>query len=132
MKKLLIIIRGIPGSGKSTLAKTIAFANNCIGAGPFEADNYMVDARGHYVFDPKRLRECHERCRNDVENAMIAGKPTIVQSNTNIRRAEMQPYFDLAERYGYEVQEIIVKANFGSVHGVPAEKLAQMRSNFQF
>lgn len=130
--KVLVIIRGIPGSGKSTLAKSLAFANGNLGAGPFEADNYMVDNAGVYAFDPKRLGYCHERCRTDVENAMIEGRENIIQSNTNVTFKEMAPYLELAARYGYQVQTIIVQADFGSVHGVPADKLAQMKARFQF
>jgi len=131
--KVLIIVRGIPGAGKSTLAKKLTVVNgNRIAAGPFEADNYMVDSAGKYAFDPKRLGYCHNRCLTDVENAMIDGEETIVQSNTNTTFKEMVPYLELAERYDYKVQTIIVQADFGSVHGVPADKLAQMKARFQF
>lgn len=135
MKKVLVVIRGVPGSGKSTLARKLVELANLKGesvAGPFEADLYMVDASGEYRFDPKRLGYCHNQCLADVEGAMVAGKETIIQSNTNTMFKEMAPYLTLAERYGYEVQTIIVQGDFGSVHGVPTDKLAQMKARFQF
>lgn len=134
--KVLHLIRGVPGSGKSTLAG-IMLAGLWTRvkpedtAGPFEADIFMVNERGEYAFDPKRLGECHAKCRGEVEIAMRRGVRHIIQSNTNILHKEMQPYLDLAAQYGYEVQEITVKANFGSVHGVPEDKLASMRARFE-
>lgn len=128
--KILIICRGASGSGKSTLAKTLAKAYNA--AGPFEADDYMVNDKCEYKFDPSRLRECHHRCRQAVEMAMQREEEYIIQSNTNTTHKETLPYFALALKYGYEVQEIILKANFGNVHGVPPEKIEQMKARFQY
>jgi len=92
----------------------------------------MVDANGKYEFNPARLGECHAKCRAAVEKAMQQGFATVVQSNTNIKRREMQPYLDLADKYGYAVQEIIVRANLGNTHGVPADKVRLMQSNLEF
>lgn len=128
--KLLILIRGVPGSGKSTLARRIV-CSNATAVGPFEADTFMTDPTGEYRFDPARLGFAHGQCLKSVENAMVAGHPTIVQSNTNITRKDMQPYIDLATTFGYVVQEITVKANFENTHGVPPEKVEQMRARFQ-
>jgi len=46
----------------------------------------------------------------------------------------MDEYFKLAEKYGYMVFTIIVENRHGGVnqHGVPAEKLEQMRNRFNF
>jgi len=128
--KLLVLVRGICGSGKSTLAKTLAKAYNA--AGPFEADDYMVNNKGQYEFDPSKLRECHHRCRQAVEMAMQREEEYIIQSNTNTTHKETLPYFALALKYNYQVQEIIVKADFGNVHGVPREKVEQMKARFQY
>jgi hypothetical protein len=45
----------------------------------------------------------------------------------------MQPYFDLAEKYGYRVYSLIVENRHGGVneHGVPEEKLVQMKKRFE-
>jgi hypothetical protein len=45
----------------------------------------------------------------------------------------MQPYFDLAERYGYRVYSLIVENRHGGVneHGVPEDKLEIMKNRFE-
>jgi hypothetical protein len=45
----------------------------------------------------------------------------------------MEKYYELAEEYGYKVFSIIVENRHGGInqHGVPAEKLEQMKNRFQ-
>jgi hypothetical protein len=45
----------------------------------------------------------------------------------------MKPYYDIAEKYGYRVYSLIVENRHGGVneHGVPDEKLEQMKNRFQ-
>jgi hypothetical protein len=45
----------------------------------------------------------------------------------------MAEYFDLAIKYGYTVFTIIVENRHGGInqHGVPAEKLEQMKQRFE-
>jgi predicted kinase len=130
MEKILFIVRGLPGSGKSTFAKTL-------GGTHFETDNFfMVD--GEYKFDVTKLKDAHEWCQNSVNTAMILNittdlNDTIVVSNTFTQEWEMKPYFDMAERYNYRVHTIIVENRHDSknIHGVPEEKLQQMKDRFQ-
>jgi adenylate kinase family enzyme len=59
----LFLVRGIPGSGKSTFAKHI-WNEYAI----CEADKFFHNKEtGEYNFDPSRLKEAHEWCRNEVE-----------------------------------------------------------------
>ena len=137
MKKLFLL-RGLPGSGKSTLAESLA-----IGAGSshFEADMFFVK-NGEYKFDATQLKNAHNWCRNEVEYAMqfgYRGNPVnsplgnIVVSNTFTQEWEMKPYYELAEKYGYQVYSLIVENRHGGVneHGVPADKLEQMKNRFE-
>lgn len=127
--KTLYIIRGLPGSGKSTLA------SNLMDTGAirryWEADTFMIDSEGNYKFDPSKLAYCHSRCKNEVECDMQDGYNVAV-SNTFTTEKEMQPYLDMAERYGYAVISLIVENRHGnkSVHGVPDDKMQQMRNRF--
>jgi len=125
--KELILLRGLPGSGKSTLAQLFGTANH------YEADMYFTNAAGEYKFDPTGLRSAHEWCRYLVMVAMGKGEERIVVSNTFTQEWEMQPYFDLAKEYGYQVHSIIVENRHGgvNVHGVPEEKLVQMKDRFE-
>lgn len=57
----------------------------------------------------------------------------LIVSNTFTQEWEMKPYFDLAESYGYRVYSLIVENRHGGVneHGVPADKLEQMKNRFE-
>jgi len=129
MKKLFLV-RGIPGSGKSTFAKEL-------GGIHFETDNYfMVD--GEYNFDSSKLKEAHQWCQNEVNNAMILNHTAkindrIVVSNTFTQEWEMKPYFEMAKEWGYTVFSIIVENRHGGVneHGVPEDKLEIMKNRFE-
>lgn len=59
--------------------------------------------------------------------------PTIVVSNTFTQEWEMEPYFKLAEKYGYTVFSVIVENRHGgkNEHGVPEEKVQVMKDRFQ-
>jgi hypothetical protein len=57
----------------------------------------------------------------------------IVVSNTFTQEWEMDTYYELAKKYGYTVFSIIVENRHGGVnqHGVPEDKLQQMRDRFE-
>ncbi len=57
----------------------------------------------------------------------------IAVSNTFTQEWEMQPYFDLAAKYGYAVFTVIVENRHGGVnqHGVPDEVLTKMKDRFE-
>ncbi len=123
--KVLYLIRGVSGSGKSHLAWQIT---------PCEvsADDYFYDVSGEYKFRAEKLPEAHAYCQNETETYMRMGAFEIAVHNTFTRRWELEPYYKLAAKYGYEVVEIIIKSNFKNVHGVPAEKVEEQRRRFEF
>jgi hypothetical protein len=57
----------------------------------------------------------------------------IVVSNTFTTEWEMDPYYKLAEQYGYRVYSLVVENRHEGVneHGVPADKLEQMKQRFE-
>jgi predicted kinase len=122
--KELFLLRGLPGSGKSTLAKLL-------GGSHMEADKYFID-NGEYKFDASKLKEAHAWCQNAVKVWMTYDIKKIVVSNTFTQEWEMQPYYDLAEKHGYRVYSLIVENRHGGIneHGVPEEKLVQMKNRF--
>jgi predicted kinase len=132
MEKLLVICRGIPGSGKSSFAKTL-------GGIHIEADQYFVDGDGNYNFDGSKIKLAHEYCRSQTEAWMKTdgtqvNVDKIVVSNTFTQFWEMEPYFELAEKYGYKTFSIVVENRHGGVnqHNVPEEKVEQMKNRFEF
>ena len=134
MNKVLTLLRGLPGSGKSTFAGFI-WNEYAI----CEADKFFVDKEGNYNFDATKIKQAHEWCREQVEIRMKDNQnnpqfyPEIVVSNTFTQEWEMDNYYKLAEQYGYMVFSIIVENRHDGVnqHGVPADKLKQMKNRFE-
>lgn len=134
MSGVLILLRGLPGSGKSSFAK-LMWSEYVI----CEADKFFYDKDGNYNFDGSKLKEAHAWCKDQVETFMKDHQansqyyPEIVVSNTFTQEWEMEDYFKLAEKYGYKVVSLIVENRHGgkNVHGVPDEKIEQMRNRFQ-
>ena len=95
--KELILLRGLPGSGKSTFAKLLS-GNN------YEADKYFERGLDNvYEFNPSKLKNAHEWCRDLVFMDMVKNEPRIVVSNTFTQEWEMDAYYELAKQYGYRV-----------------------------
>ena len=132
--KNLYLLRGLPGSGKSTLA-------NQFGDTHFEADMYFINENGEYIFNGADIKKAHQWCQSQVELAMIQNHITygldssdIIVSNTFTQEWEMEPYYKLAESYGYRVFSLIVENRHGgeNIHGAPENKIEEMRVRFEF
>jgi hypothetical protein len=128
--KTLYIVRGIPGSGKSTFAKSL-------GGTHFETDEYFM-SDGEYKFDITKIKDAHQWCQDGVNTAMILNHTTgqneiIVVSNTFTQEWEMEPYYNMADTWGYRVFSVIVENRHGGVnqHGVPDDKLEIMKNRFE-
>lgn len=123
----LYILRGVSGSGKTTLATTLeaVLPNGFCTA----ADDYFTDDKGNYNFNLKELGKAHKWCQNIVRHYMMYSNPStennLIVHNTFTTEAEMQPYLDLADEFGYKVVSLIVENRHGntSVHNVPQEVL---------
>lgn len=134
MNGILFLVRGLPGSGKSSFATHIWNEYAVC-----EADKFFYDKEGNYNFDPTKLKQAHEWCRNEVETRMKDHQvneqfyPEIAVSNTFTQEWEMEEYFKLAEKYNYTVVSLIVENRHGgkNVHGVPDDKLEIMRDRFE-
>ena len=129
MEKTLIILRGCPGSGKSSFVNLLPVNSH------FEADMYFIDQEtGEYKFEPSEIKKAHQWCQNKVEQSMgVYNVNCVAVSNTFTQQWEMEPYFELAKKYGYKVFTIIVENRHGgkNVHGVPDEKVQIMRDRFE-
>lgn len=124
MKHVLYIIRGLPGSGKSTLARKL-----CPDA-HFEADMYHM-VNGVYKFDARGIKHAHEWCRSSVRHELEKGERDIAVSNTFTQRWEYQPYIELADEAGYDVQVIECHGNWKNIHNVPESVLSAMRNRWE-
>ena len=126
--KTLYLICGPSGSGKTTFANKIKKEKNI--SNHFEADHWMVDPYGGYLFDTKRLGYCHAKCQKSTEEHMQRGGDVIV-SNTTLTKKEAKPYIDLSRKYGYNVEIHHMIGEFKNEHGVPDWKIEEMKNKRQ-
>lgn len=115
----LILIRGLPGSGKSTLAKSLGTHFH------LETDMWFEFADG-YRFDASKLPQHHASCQHMC--ASMLKSRNVVVSNTFTQLWEMEPYFKMGAN---KVTIITCEGTYGNVHGVPADKVAQMRARWE-
>jgi hypothetical protein len=96
-----------------------------------EADEFFMED-GEYKFDPTKLKQAHTWCQNRTMFWMKQGYNVVV-SNTFTQEWEMEPYLALARKYDYKVVSLIVENRHGGIneHGVPADKLEQMKNRFE-
>ena len=120
--RILYLVRGVPGSGKTTYAKTLGIPAH------YEADMWFEENGG---YDPSKIGKAHHWCQRMARAAMEAGRPCVV-SNTFTRLWEMDYYREEAKRLGYEVREIVMLGEWQNVHGVPEDKVRQMRERFEY
>ncbi len=128
----LILLRGLPGSGKSTLAKIILQLRSTDEPEVLSADDFFINENGEYDFDSQKIKEAHNYCQFRCSERMRQQKVRIVVANTFTQEWEMDEYFKMAERYNYRVHTVVVENRHGNenVHGVPEDKLQQMKDRF--
>ena len=128
--KILYIIRGLSGSGKTTLA-------NQLSPVVYSADDWFTNEDGEYNFNPDELFNAHKHCQDNVRESMNAdGKfgvqfPVIAVANTFSQGWEADPYFKLAEEFGYSPFVIECQNTFTNVHDVPQETIDAMRDRWE-
>ena len=142
-QKRLILIRGLPGAGKTTLVEHLV---NIIDSISLNADIitnedlvFSICADDCWdipytkeTFNSVDLYKAHCRCKNLVEQYMDRDFGTIFVHNTFTTEKEMEPYFELADKYGYQVITLIVENRHGckSVHEVPDKTMEKMKNRF--
>jgi len=131
----VIILRGFSGAGKSHYIKT-HFPNAVV----CSADDYFVNEAGEYEF--KNPDIAHGKCLRKFVESIIANfdcdheDEFLVVDNTNIRMAELAPYYQVARAYGYQAEIIRIDcdpeiAAARNKHGVPLEKIQEWAAKFE-
>jgi hypothetical protein len=94
---------------------------------------FFVDRDGNYNFEPSKIKDAHQWCQEEMDFLMRLEHSPVVVSNTFTQEWELQPYYELAIKYGYYVTSIIVENRHGGVneHGVPEDKIELMRNRFE-
>lgn len=139
MKKLIILV-GLPGSGKSFLAKELrlqyfethkGILANCVVC---SADNFFMK-HNVYTFDADMLGLAHSYCRSLVAKAMYDETELIIVDNTNLTKAEREPYESLALSFNYQVEMVepnttwrydVQECYKRNKHGVPYDRIEKM------
>jgi predicted kinase len=138
----VVLLRGLSGCGKSTKAMEMYWAADDCGKSAVicSADKYFERPDGYYAFDAKELPQAHQWCQQEAEMAMVHRVDLVIIDNTNTRRWEMEPYLKMANRYMYEVEEVIVGGKeekdiqiyaSRNKHGVPIESIRRMASRWE-
>lgn len=118
------ILRGIPGSGKSTLAESMVENNedSIICSADEYFDKYDVD------FNYKTLEDAQKWCFKTFKDSIENEVGTIIISNTNTKKGEVERYRDYAIDKGYKVFVLTVENWHGGKdkHNVQDKTLAKM------
>lgn len=131
----LILMRGYPGSGKSYLAKE---KQGELGKICSADDFFMVG--GEYQWKPHLLKDAHAQCREKAQSYMQDGAKLVIIDNTNMTYADMKPYIDMADQYGYTIEFAypsqvwswdVVECAVRNVHKVPLESIQKMAARYQ-
>ena len=126
----ILLIRGLPGSGKSTLARTLSEQ----GKYPvYSVDDYFTDPQGNYKFEHLENYKAYNQCRDNAEQSMIRKEPKIFIDNTFTLDWEMKPYFELAEKYEYDIFVVTVENYHDgkNVHGISEEQVQKMKEKYK-
>lgn len=126
----LLLLRGLPGSGKTTLAGVLSENNRYP---VYSIDSYFINEQGDYHFEHTKNHLAYKNCESQTEAALKDGMTKIIVDNTFTHDWEMEPYFRLAETYGYRLFVLTVenRHNGKNVHGVSEQQLEKMRQKFQ-
>ena len=120
----LVLIRGLPGSGKSTYAKKL----DCI---HYEADQFFETEAGEYVYDITLIAVAHDWCFSKTVRALRRGHDVVV-SNTFTKLWELNRYLEIpAMLPDVEIEIVEMKTQYGTIHNVPADKLAIMAARWE-
>ena len=151
----LILVRGLPGSGKSSFAEYLSNAgrrNQSSSPGYrsifgdtapslVAADDFRVDEEGNYCWLPGRKanEDAHGQCIARVRELVRMGREVIVH-NTFVELKELEPYRKIARWSSCRLQVITVhdpsitdeELFERCKHGVPLERISDMRRRFEY
>jgi predicted kinase len=122
---MLIMMQGASGSGKSTVAKELAIEHDAV---VYSTDEFFVE-NGIYTFNPKMLGINHQKNLNRTIEALKTGN--VIVDNTNTQAWECKPYVEAAIKEGHEVKFVRCEGRYKNVHGVPDDKVEQMRNRLE-
>lgn len=128
--KSLILVRGIPGAGKSTFGSLITEHQGTL----IDLDHclYKDVTDEEVLYEELDLDTCQKDCRRRCEMSMVKRHKLIVVCNPFVQDWELEPYMELARRFGYRVFSIVVEQRHDDVVecDVPEEIIDKMYDRF--
>ena len=131
--KKLILLRGLPGSGKTTFANLLtALSDDKNSIEQICADDCWETPYTKETFSIELHAKAHRICQLTVAGWMYNDIKIIVVHNTLTTRRELNDYYELAKKFGYEVHSLIVenRQDSESIHNVPKHQIEIMRERF--
>lgn len=125
----LTIVRGVQGAGKSEFGLWLIHGkDNTV---LLSTDHYFYNKKGEYQFDPRKLKQAHERCQEECAAYLERGYSVII-ANTFSREREIKPYQDMAAEFNVRFYSVIVehRHNGKNLHGVPEDKVKDVAKRF--
>lgn len=127
---IIVILRGLPGAGKTTLAKALSED----GKYPvFSIDSYFENEKGEYHFKFDENHKAYKACEQQTEMALQQNIPKVFVDNAFTLDWEIEPYFNLAKKYNYQMHVVTVENHHGSqnIHGVNKDQLQKMAEKYK-
>lgn len=100
----------------------------------FSVDDYFTDRdTGEYRFDYRNNHLAYKQCEEQTRQAMLQDTPKIILHNTFTLDWELQPYFKLAESFGYRLFICTVENYHGgsNTHAVSSEQIRKMAEKYR-
>lgn len=132
MQQILVVMQGASGAGKSWLVhNVIAPLLRSLGYRVVVCStDDLFNVNGFYKFDPKLLGKHHAENVRLAYQALKDGYSVIVD-NTNTQCWEAWPYVSKAVEMGIPVHFHRATGNYQNTHGVPADKVSQMKGRLE-
>lgn len=136
--KRAIVMQGQSGSGKSTyvLEKSASWKEAGKSVIICSADDYFLNSKGEYCFDPSRLGSAHAQSLGKWIHALTSGIDIVISDNTNTTLWELYQYVQTAVALGYEVAVVrcvtsAAVAAERNQHGVPPAAVEAMTARLE-
>lgn len=127
------IMQGASGSGKTTLAGIIeqyVMRTTKQDILVLSTDDFWYQNDGSYKFDCTKIAAAHRWNQERAATWLARGRSVIID-NTNVRAWEARPYVRLGVKHGCRIHFVRCMGEHANVHGVPLEKVAEMRRNLE-